>query len=68
MVRGKNGKLFLSFTPSICKEAKKEICRRIRRTGIRSRSDLSIEEVANRLNPKINGWINYGGAAKVSPT
>lgn len=61
VVRNKKGKLFLSFTPSICKEAKKEICRRIRRTGVRSRSELSIAEVAEWLNPMINGWINYYG-------
>jgi RNA-directed DNA polymerase len=61
MVNGFNNKTFLSFTPAICKEAKKEICRKIRKTGVRNRSDLSLEEIADWLNPKLNGWINYYG-------
>jgi len=61
MVRGFKGKMFLGFSPSICKEAKKDICRRIRETGVRNRSDLSLQEVANWLNPMIRGWINYYG-------
>lgn len=61
MVRGSNKRLFLSFTPAISKEAKKEICRTIRRTGVRNRSDMSLEEVAAWLNPMLNGWINYYG-------
>ena len=59
MVRGFNSKMFLSFNPAICKEAKNGICRRIRETGVRNRSDLNLEEVANWLNPMIRGWINY---------
>lgn len=61
MVKGSNNRRFLSFTPAICKEAKKDICRTIRETGIRNRSDLSLEEIALWLNPMINGWINYYG-------
>ena len=53
--------MFLNFLPAICKEAKKAICKTIRRTGVRGRSELSIEEVAKWLNPKIDGWINYYG-------
>ncbi|NGX49431.1 MAG: Group II intron-encoded protein LtrA [Candidatus Anoxychlamydiales bacterium] len=60
-VKGYNNKIFLSFTPAISKEAKKDICRTIRKTGVRNRSDLSLEEVAKWLNPKISGWINYYG-------
>ena len=61
MVRGFNNKMFPSFNPAICKEAKKDICRTIRETGVRNRSDLSLQDVANWLNPMINGWINYYG-------
>jgi len=58
MVKGSKGKMFLSFTPAISKEAKKDINKTIRRTGVRNRSDLSLEQVARRLNPMLNGWIN----------
>ncbi|CAM4463859.1 MAG: hypothetical protein LEGION0403_FIIPPAGN_02363 [Legionella sp.] len=61
IVKGSNNRKFLSFNPAICKEAKKEICKTIRRTGIRSRSELSLQEVADRLNPMLYGWINYYG-------
>lgn len=61
MIKGVNNNMFLSFTPAICKEAKKNICRTIRETGVRNRSDLSLEQVASWLNPKISGWINYYG-------
>lgn len=61
MVRGINNRLFLSFTPAISMEARKNIGRTIRRTGIRSRSDLNIEQVAEQLNPMIRGWMNYYG-------
>lgn len=60
-VKGSNNQLFLSFIPAIGKEAKKGICRKIRETGVRNRSDLSLEEVALWLNPMLNGWINYYG-------
>jgi group II intron reverse transcriptase/maturase len=54
-------KLITSFNPAICKEAKKDICRTIRETGVRNRSDLSLTQVAQWLNPMITGWINYYG-------
>lgn len=60
-VKSSKGKMFLSFTPAISKEAKKDINKTIRRTGVRNRSDLSLEEVALWLNPMLNGWINYYG-------
>lgn len=55
----KTNKLFVSFLPAICKEAKKSILRKIKRLNIRSRSDLSLEAIAQIINPKLRGWINY---------
>ena len=66
MVRSRDKRMFLSFGPGICKEAKKAICKNIRRTGVRSRSEMSIEEVAKWLNPMIDGWINYYGKFTLS--
>lgn len=56
-VKGSNKRVFRSFTPAISSEAKKNICRKIKETGVRKRSDLTINEVANWLNPMIAGWI-----------
>ena len=66
MVKRRDNRMFLNFGPAICKETKKAICKTIRRTGVRSRSDLSIEEIAKWLNPKIDGWINYYGKFTLS--
>lgn len=66
MVKSIDKRMFLIFGPAICKEAKKAICRTVRRKGVRSRSELSIEEVAKWLNPLIDGWINYYGKFTLS--
>jgi RNA-directed DNA polymerase len=59
--KSRSSRIFLSFNPAICKEAKKSITRKIRETGVRNRSDLSLEQVAEWLNPMLNGCINYYG-------
>lgn len=53
--------LFVSFTPAVSKSALKAMRREIRASGIRNRTDWSIEQIAKWLNPKLNGWINYYG-------
>lgn len=60
-VKGRNNTLFSSFNPAISKDAKKAISRKIRKLGVRNRSDLSLEEIAKWLNPVIRGVINYYG-------
>lgn len=53
--------LFVSFTPAVSKASLKEMRLRIRQLHIRSSTNLSLQEIAKRLNPIINGWINYFG-------
>ncbi len=57
----KTNKMFVSFLPAICKEAKKSILREVKKLNIRYRSDLTLETIAQILNPKLRGWINYYG-------
>ncbi|EHX2146662.1 group II intron reverse transcriptase/maturase, partial [Escherichia albertii] len=57
----KRNSLFVSFTPAASKSALKAMRREIKATGIRKRVDLSIEQIAKWINPKLNGWINYYG-------
>lgn len=62
--RAKNSKsnyLFVNFTPAVCPEAKKDMRKKIRQLGVRKRADLSLKEIAQFVNPILNGWINYYG-------
>src|ERR1700751_2136563 len=41
--------------------ALKSMRAKIREMGIRHRTELSLAEIAYRLNPLLRGWINYYG-------
>ena len=60
--RNKYGRYFVNFSPAIAPKAKKEIFAKIRQWCLHRRSDLSVEELANILNPVVRGWIEYYGA------
>jgi RNA-directed DNA polymerase len=55
------GNLFLGFAPAVSKEALKAMRRKIRKTGLRSKTELSLEEIAHMFNPILTGWIEYYG-------
>lgn len=57
----KRNSLFVSFTPAVSKGALKSMRLKIRKLRIRMRTELSIEQLAQWLNPIINGWIGYYG-------
>jgi group II intron reverse transcriptase/maturase len=57
----RNNKLFCSFTPAVSPSALKFMRATIRGLGLRRRSDLSLAEIAHRINPLLRGWINYYG-------
>ena len=54
--------MFLGFLPAVSQSAMKEMRRKIRKTRIRSRTDLSLNEIAERMNPVLRGWLSYYGA------
>ncbi len=60
--RNKYGRYFVNFSPAIAPKAKKEIFAEIRQWCLHRRSDLSVKEIANKLNPVVRGWIEYYGA------
>jgi len=64
--KSKHGHVFNGFLPAISKASIKEIRDEIRGWKLHLRSDLSLEEIARKINPKIRGWINYYGAFYVS--
>jgi len=57
--KSKRGKVFTGFLPAISDKAKKAIRKEVRRWRIQLKSDKSINDIANIVNSKIQGWINY---------
>jgi RNA-directed DNA polymerase len=59
--RSRRGNLFLSFDPAISNDALNKISREVRSWHLHIRTDLTFNELARRVNPKVAGWINYYG-------
>ena len=55
---GKHNK-FMVFNAAICEKAKTFIRERIRTVFNPRNTQVSLERVAVKLNPKIRGWLNY---------
>ena len=59
--RSPKGRRFKSFQPEVSKRALKKMVREVRRMKIHRWTNVSIEDIARTLNPKIRGWIYYYG-------
>ena len=57
----KTGRVFLNFAPGVSKEAAKSMRAKVRQSGMRLRSETSIQELAAEYNPILRGWIEYYG-------
>ena len=57
-----NGQLFMNFTPGVSKASIKSMRAEVRKSGLRNRTELSLEEIARWWNPIIRGWIGYYGS------
>jgi RNA-directed DNA polymerase len=53
--------LFCGFTPAVSGSAMRAMRMTIRDLGLRHRTELSLEDVARRINPLLRGWIAYYG-------
>jgi RNA-directed DNA polymerase len=53
--------LFCSFSPAVSSAALKSMRAKIRELGLRRRTELSLADIAHRINPLLRGWINYYG-------
>lgn len=58
----KNDIMILGFMPAVSTSSLKAMRRKIRKMRIRSRTDMSLTEIASWLNPMIRGWLTYYGA------
>ena len=59
--KSRDNTLFCGFNPAVSPSALKSMRAKIRELGVRRRSELSLAEIARRLNPLLRGWINYYG-------
>ena len=59
MVKTSKGKVFTGYAPAISSKAQKAIRKDIRSWNLQKQTSLSIIEIANKYNGKIQGWINY---------
>ena len=57
----KTGRVFLNFGPAVSKEAATSMREKVRQSGMRLRSETSIQELATEYNPILRGWIEYYG-------
>lgn len=59
--KGRKGVEFTSFIPAISQEAQKRIRQIIRRWKLLRIPNITLEEIAERYNSVIRGWLNYYG-------
>lgn len=59
--RRKDGKRFTSFLPAISPDALKAKSGRLREMRIHLRTDLTLDALADWLNPILAGWMRYYG-------
>jgi len=60
------GKLYITFTPAISNKATKSIGESMRQWNLQRRTDKSLDELAQIVNPVAKGWINYYGRYRKS--
>jgi RNA-directed DNA polymerase len=59
--RRRDNTLFCGFNPAVSPSALKAMRSAIRELNIRHQTQLSLEDMARRLNPLLRGWIEYYG-------
>jgi RNA-directed DNA polymerase len=59
--KGHEGRVFTSFLPAVSRKAKTSISEEICGWRLLWRTQKSIEQIAEDVNPVIRGWLNYYG-------
>jgi RNA-directed DNA polymerase len=59
--RFRDNTLFCGFNPAVSPSAMKAMRSAVRELNIRHQTQLSLEQIARRLNPLLRGWIAYYG-------
>ena len=61
MKNSRSNELFCGFTPAVSATALKAMRTTIRDLKLRSRTDVSLADIARKINPLLWGWIEYYG-------
>jgi group II intron reverse transcriptase/maturase len=59
--KNKRGQMFLGFDCGISIQNRTKLIEQISETNLQNASLVSIREIAHRLRPRIQGWLNYYG-------
>jgi len=59
--KNKKGQMFLGFDCGISKQNRTKIIEQIADTRLHKATNASINDIAQRLRPRIQGWLNYFG-------
>lgn len=62
----KTNKMFVSYTPAVSTKALKSMRQKTRKSNLRNRSELELEDISRIYNPVLRGWNEYYG--KYNPT
>jgi RNA-directed DNA polymerase len=54
-----HGRIRTGFTPAVSAQARKAMREALRKWGLFGRSDLSLEQIAGWLAPRVRGWMAY---------
>ncbi|WP_342265442.1 group II intron reverse transcriptase/maturase [Cardinium endosymbiont of Philonthus spinipes] len=57
----KSNKLFMNFTPGVSNTAIKSMRLETRKSGIRNKAAIKLQDIAKLYNPVLRGWIAYYG-------
>ncbi len=57
--KGRQCDVFVGFLPGVSPEAMKRFNQKLHKLRIHCRSDRSLNDLAQALNPMIRGWLNY---------
>jgi len=60
-VKTRKGKLFRGFAPAISPKALKRLSAEVRSWRIHRRTGASLKDLAEWINPRVAGWLNYYG-------
>ena len=60
-VKGPSQKMFCGFTPAVSTSALNAMREAIRSLSIRTRTEVTLDDIAREINPMVRGWIAYYG-------
>ena len=59
--RNKQGKIFTNFLPEASEAAQKQLRSKLKALKLRCNTHYRVQDLTERLNPIVGGWLNYFG-------